>query len=273
MKTDWLTLFYEKKFQSFIHNQVARKLSTDIALQEEAISYMIDRLSDDDWAICRKHNGMSSPEAFLRAVSTNLIIEFSRKVFGRKRPPEWLKREGLFWETIWDELCLKRESPEFLIDRYCRNGERDTSSLKNIISTIKAKLPWCGISNRPESIDDDDFNSETQDFGGNSIDDQHEQDTYNQILALVQLVLTEGSVNQASIIGLSQDIRSAVESLQLSIEEKLMLRMHYVDGYSHSAIARKLNVAKHIPVRQNKKTLKKLLELLTRLGIDFEDFS
>lgn len=276
MKIDWLSLFYGKKFQAFINSQAAHKFSGDIARQEEAVSYLIEKLSENDWAMCQKHNGLSSPEGYLKTLSANLMVEYGRKVFGRKRPPEWLKREGSFWEQIWNDLCLKREGAEFIIDKACKNGEREPSSIKNIIRTIKVKIPWCGVSNRPESIDDDEYGAdsyvyENDSFDGNGIDEHYKKNNYNQILSLVQLILTGNEESeQNTITALDKDIVSAVHAIQLSAEERLMLRMHYIDGYSHSAIARRLDVAKHIPVRQNKKTLERLLAILNSLGLDFE---
>jgi len=284
MNTNWPALVFSEKFMAALDKHAGKKIIGDDSTKEEAVTYVIEKLSEDDWRRCKAHKGDSSPNSFLYILSESLLIEYTRKKFGRIRPPEWLKREGPLWIKIWQEICLNRLHEQTVIDRHCsdqpnasRNsdlGLKDPATVKNIIRTIKAKLPWCGVSNMPESMDDE-ANAE-KDYlpeGGTTINDELRRESYDQFLHLAQLMLSDkpAEMDQSSSQkATSEKICSLVETLGISNEERLMLRMFYVDGLSHSAIARLLGVAKHIPVRQNKKVLQRLQEALAQHRLELE---
>jgi len=276
MSTNWSALVFSEKFMAALEHQAAKKIIGDIAAKDEAVTYVIEKLSENDWQRCKVHNGDSSPSSFLYLISSNLIVEYTRKKFGRIRPPEWLKREGPFWVTLWQEVCMNRLLEQTVIDRHCSNSSgsgREPFTVKNIIRTIKAKLPWCGVSNMPESMDDEANADKNYQAEGGTISDELRRESFEEFLQLAQLMLAdepseiEQDENQKAISG---KICALVESLDMTNEEQLMLRMHYVDGLSHSAIARALCVAKHIPVRQNKKVLQRLQEALAQHNLELE---
>jgi len=270
MDINWLSLLYDAQFKAILDKKAEKTFVDDSATQEEAVSYVLEKLSEDSWAMCKKHQGLVSPEAYLMTLCSNLLVEFSRKKYGRARPPEWLKRQGAFWITLWQELCLKRADETLVLERHRNSGEREASSIEIIIRTIKAKLPWCGVSNRPESVDDDSSTDKNIAQDEATIEANLHRDRYDQFLLIAQLMLGDEASQTNVLVNEQENITRLVQSLDLSAEERLMLRMHYVDGLSHSAIARKLNVAKHIPVRQNKKVLQRLLALLEEHGIELD---
>mgnify|MGYP000479858756 CR=1 FL=1 len=285
MSTNWSELVFSEKFMAALEYHAAKKIIGDDAAKEEAVTYVIEKLSEDDWHRCKNYKGDASPNSFLYALSGPLIIEYTRKKFGRVRPPEWLKREGKFWEQIWQEVCLNRLHEQTVIDRHCSDKKgsdqmcsgqdanaREPFTVKNIIRTIKAKLPWCGVSNMPESMDDE-ANAEINYLPeGGTISDALRRESYEEFLQLAHLMLSDQSSEEQndSHKEASKKICTLVESLDMTNEEQLMLRMHYVDGLSHSAIARALGVAKHIPARQNKKVLQRLQEALAQHNLELE---
>jgi len=273
MSIIWPELVFSEKFMKKLELLAAAKVVSDIASKEEAVTYVIEKLSEDDWAKCKLHKGDSSPTTYLYTLSSNLIIEYSRKKFGRVRPPEWLKREGSFWVTVWKELCLDRKYEQTVIDRHCASGFREASTVQGIVCTIKAKIPWCGVSNRPSSIDDDSYSEQSYADDGGTISDTLRRESYDQFLLLAQLILSNSQADTAqpaTTSALSKKVCEITESINISSEERLMLRMFYIDGLSHSAIARSLGVAKHVPVRQNKKVLQKLQAAFVQHGIELE---
>ena len=290
MSTNWPELVFSEKFMAALEYHAAKRIKGDDSAKEEAVTYVIEKLSENDWHRCKTYKGDASPNSFLYALSGPLIIEYTRKRFGRVRPPEWLKREGKFWEQIWQEVCLNRLHEQTVIDRHCSDQKssdqqysgqkpnvREPFTVKNIIRTIKAKLPWCGVSNMPESMDDE-ANAEINFLPeGGTISDALRKESYEEFLQLAHLMLSDPSSEEeqkeeqnGSHKAASEKICTLVESLEMTNEEQLMLRMHYVDGLSHSAIARALGVAKHIPVRQTKKVLQRLQEALAQHNLELE---
>ena len=278
MSTNWPALVFSESFMTALNKHAGKKIVGDDTTREEAVTYIIEKLSEDDWRRCKVHKGNSSPKTFLYILSESLLIEHTRKKFGRVRPPEWLKREGAFWIKIWQEVCLNRLHEQTIIDRHCfdqgNNVEvKEPYTVKNIIRTIKAKLPWCGVSNIPESMDDEANTNKGYLQEGGTISDELRRESYDEFLQLAQLMLSDNSstIDQHDNQNVtSKRICALVESLGVSNEQQLMLRMHYVDGLSHSAIARALGVEKHIPVRQNKKVLKRLQEALSHHRLELE---
>jgi DNA-directed RNA polymerase specialized sigma24 family protein len=266
-----------------LNKHADKKIIGDDSTKEEAVTYVIEKLSEDDWRRCEAHKGDASPNSFLYILSESLLIEYTRKKFGRIRPPEWLKREGTFWVRIWQEVCLNRLHEQTVFDRHCSDssiasqnsdaGLKDPMTVKNIMRTIKAKLPWCGVSNMPELMDDE-ANAEKDYFPESAtINDALRRESYDQFLHLAQLMLSDEPTeieHASSQKATSEKICELVESLGITNEERLMLRMFYVDALSHSAIARLLGVAKHIPARQNKKVLQRLQEALAQHRLELE---
>lgn len=272
MSGPWSEIVFSEDFMKRLDYIAGTKIVGDVASKEEAVTYVIEKLSENDWERCKAHNGGSSKTTYLYTLASNLIIEYSRRKFGRARPPEWLKREGPFWEQIWREICLDRNQENQVVDRHCSSGMREPSTLKQIIRTIKAKLPWCGVSKMPESLDDEDSGNHNYSAETGTINDEIRRESYDQFLLLAQLILTEDQGENDDALSQSgfdsSKVCDIVESLQLTAEEQLMLRMFFLDGLSHSAIARSLNVAKHIPARQTKKVLLRLREALAEHSVE-----
>jgi RNA polymerase sigma factor (sigma-70 family) len=272
MDIDWAQLVLNETFFQRINKLVRRSIFDECAA-EEAFTYIIHTLSENNWEKCRGFSGKSAPENFLYSVSGNLIIDYSRKLYGRQRPPAWLQRKGQLWLSIWKELCLDRHPGEMVISRHFDSGFRDRDMLEQIVRTIKGKLPWCGESKRPESLDAEygpDLNYMLFERGNQ---DSYRQEGFFQALEFAHLLLegSDGATNQSVMSeNESQVLSDVITSIKLTAEEKLILKMRFCDGMSFSAIARALDMAKHQPAHLIKKILERVRERLIDSGIDIE---
>lgn len=251
--------------------RMAARRFPDTVTAEESVTYVIEKLSDDDWARCQQFSGNSKPQTWLFSVSSNLIEEFSRRRFGRVRPPEWLRQEGDLWLQIWRWLCLERRYAESICDTLCDDGVRDRALISNIMRAIKARLPWCGVSTLPVPV-------EYQGADGGTVSladtvspvpaplDTMAADAREELLAslsaLAGLSSTQGLDNPDMFSTLRQ-------ALALESDELLLLKLHFQEGLSHLAIARLLNVPNHQPGRQIKKLLARIRQVFDQHGISF----
>lgn len=264
MEVQWPQLVFSQPFFDRVNALAIRRFG-DETIADESVTYTIQALSEEDWARCKKFTGKSKPETYLYSIASNLIEEFSRKKFGRQRPPEWLKREGELWITLWRQICLERLHIATVIDRHCATQLREPGRIAQIVSVIKGRIPWCGVKDAPTSLDQT-LTSDSETTFLDTIDSEPsleaniEQACLTEALHLIASLLHGEEEWQPHIpFEKWQGVRDA---LSLSDEDALMLRMHFCDGLSFSAIARHLGVANHVPGRQTKKLLEHIASVL-----------
>ncbi len=265
---DWSQQVFDPHWQQQLEKHALRRFIEPITA-EEACAYVLDKLSQDDWARCNTFKGQAKPSTFLYSLSARLFEEFSRQRYGRARPPVWLQQQGDFWVGLWKSICLERHSTESVIDRLCRNGRFEPGIVKNIIRTIKARLPWCGASNLPVpaeclSVDGEEISLLDANSGSESLEDALAQRHLQDTLAMLSALLDEEDA--LSDIDLDT-VQSARQLLKLDDESLLMLRLHFQEGLSYSAIARALGVPNHQPGRQIKRSLVEIHGALEQAGM------
>ena len=269
MDINWSKIILSESFFNRLEAMVRRSVVDEI-VADEAITYILQVLSEDHWKKCREYSGKSSPETFLYSLCSNLIIDYMRKLYGRQRPPAWLKQKGPTWLAVWKELCLDRNNVQFIIDRHTQANFKDQNAINVIIQTIKSKLPWCGVSIRPESIDDQEEYKLPHQLVSHD-DDLHDRMSFEQALNFAHLML-ENDLNELPtdplLRGSVQDIKAAVSAIRLEPQERLMLQMYFCDGLSGPSIAKALGIAKHQPVRLIHKILEKAKSQLLDIGVD-----
>lgn len=256
LKIDWPAIVFSEQTQGRIRALCERRFG-HTADAEVASDYVLEHLSADNWSQCRKFTGKSRPETFLYTLCSNLVEEYARKKFGRIRPPAWLQQLGDTWLTVWKFICLERQPVPVAIERLAGTEEslRDSGTLTDMVKTIKARLPWCGQQtgeipleeyhqDAPEEADDQDPGLEPL------------------LLLLHQLVLGEEDAPSLAAWQAPDTLSAVQESIALTDEQLLILRMAYVDGLKFSAIARTLNLPTHQPARLAQRAIASIRDAL-----------
>lgn len=259
---DWQQLILDPDWLQRLEHQAARRFVEPVAA-EEASSFVLEKLAEDDWRRCRQFGGRSQPTTFLYSLAANLLEEFARSRYGRPRPPQWLQRQGELWVTLWKRICLERALITQVVERLSAGGHYEADLLRNIIRTIKARLPWCGAADLPIPAE---FAERHIGDSEPTLEDALDEEQLHDTLAmLASLISDDDNVH----LGLSADrLEYCRQSLKLDAETLLMLRLHFRDGLSFSAIARAMGVATHRPARQIKRGLKRIHNVLEHSGID-----
>ncbi len=255
---DWSEIVFDPQTQGRICALCERRFGKTVDA-EVASQYVLEKLSADDWQLCRKFSGRSLPQTYLYTLCSNLVEEHARKQYGRTRPPAWLKQLGDTWLTLWKLICLERQPVPTAIERLAGRDEslRDTDGLLDMVRTIKARLPWCG-----------------QQTGTTSLEDQPQDEVHaaseasdsslESLLLLLHQVVLEDTLDVPAYAS-SPDVFAALAGeLTLDDEQRLVLRMAYVDGMKFSAVARTLNLPAHKPARLAKQALAELRSVLQR---------
>lgn len=285
MNVDWQSLVFQPEWMDKL-DRLAQKRFGEGGLAEEAASYALEQLSADNWSALQSFKGQASPNTFLHTLTCNYLEEFSRKRFGRPRPPEWLKRQGKLWVDAWKMVCLERQAVPSVIDQLVNREVREASLIQEIIATIKAKLPWCGSSNKEMPVHNID-NGEDGSVAAEDLipydmtpDDELSESSFADVLLLMSILINDQiDRSHPSFADLDDDIVAAYEikaqdlknSVRMSDEEKVIVKMVFQDGIKHKVIAKSLGIPDYAPGRILKKVFDRLKQALADIGVELNE--
>lgn len=281
---DWPLLVFDEPSMKAFEKLAVRRFNAGV-LAEEAVTHVVEGLSDNDWARCKAFKGNAKPTTFLYSLASNLIEEFSRQRFGRPRPPTWLQEQGELWVQMWKFLCLERQLLPSIIDRMCSNGAREAGFIEQVARTIKARMPNCGLSAMDHDLAED--ISVVSDMQGmasapENTEFDHEQATVSEIMLMLRSILRD-EPDEADFSAESREAAGAYaaehasemaqfrESLALSDEEQVLLRMIFVDGFSKSAASRALGMPGHQAGRIANTALERIGQAMRDSGLSLDD--
>ena len=90
----------------------------------ECFNYILDALKEDDCRRLKAFTDKSSPCTFMNTVSCNLIIDFRRKKYGRRRFPAAVSRMGQWARAVYRYVCWQK----FSYERCLSSGQNGTGS-------------------------------------------------------------------------------------------------------------------------------------------------
>lgn len=287
---DWPTLVFDPQFMATLDKLAARRFGAG-GLAEEATTHVIEYLSDNDWGKCASFQGKSKPSTFLYTLANNAIEEFSRKRFGRPRPPVWLQDLGELWVKLWRSLCLERQLLPALVDRFSDNGFREPEQVTQAAKVIKARIPNCGQSSMDSlAVDDIDAVSDAAQSSTESTDNsdndgvelEFENPFHAELIMMVKAVVDDDICcsrfadeeldKTDSVAGnLLNNLDNFRNSLSLSDEERVMLKMIYVEGLSKTATSKALGMQAHQAGRIVNDALERIGAGIRTCGIDLDE--
>lgn len=282
---DWQALVFDQQWMQRLEKLSAKRFGSG-GLAEEASAYVLEKLSDNEWAVFQSYKGQSKPQTYLHTLTGNFLEEFSRKRFGRPRPPEWVKREGEIWVRVWRMICLERGLHQSVIDLLSRDEARDEGFVKHIIQTLKARIPWCGESSREIATPttDDDSATPAEEMipeyctPDRQIDEAH-FDSVMHMLAMmfhpeVNPATVENAAGQARDMAQQPDmakLRNLGDLLDLTDQEWVVIRMVFESGLKYREVASRLSLKAHEPGRICKRGLEKIAQAMAQLGVKKEN--
>ncbi len=285
---NWQSLVFQSGWLQKL-DKLANKRFGKGGLAEEAGTYVLEKLSADQWQCLASFKGHCKPESYLHTVTSHLLEEFSRQRFGRLRPPEWLKRQGALWLQIWKMLCLERQLLQSVVEHFCSNGLRELAVINDAVKTIKARLPWCGGETHREvttsSTPTDEGYDPTTLITTNETPEQPVTEAqYTETLLLISSLMNEKPIESlfgktatdlcTSYVKKNQQKFDALrQKIQLTDEEKIIMRMHFQDGIKKSVIAKSLGMKEHLPGRKLKEALEKISAVFSELEIDLREIN
>lgn len=228
-----------------------RRFPSATALAEEAFNEALDRLLGPSSSlrpfseVCQDEEGAFR---YFAACFSNAIEDFSRRRFGRPRPPEWVQALGGVWVQLFKWLCLERLEPESVIDRLA--DERATETLGQqhprreallMVRQLKGRIPNCGMASGEVSFD------AQPDEEGTAWSDRVADPNGRPDQAMAQMRVDAALGVLSGLLGEAVDglPAAALAEVELSDREQILLRLMYVEGLALAKAARVMGVQEH----------------------------
>jgi len=240
-------------------NRLAVRRFGTVPLAEEAALFVMDSLAANSWQRLQGYSGKGTFKSYLASLSWRLLEDFSRKRFGRVRPPLWIKKLGGMWSLLFSLLCLERLSLSDAVESAsCRYGARDKGHIEDAALTVLGRIPQCGRQQGLElPFEETDVTGKT-DGSPEQLLEKDEQE--HLFAALFGELLGEG--NEAS--GLPEAFVSLLQQgVRMNPEERLLLKLLYQENVGVSRAGKLLGLNRD-------QVNGRLRRLLGRLRSDFQ---
>jgi RNA polymerase sigma factor (sigma-70 family) len=218
------------------------------ALAEEAQNHVLDTLKSENWARIQHWDQKSKFATFLSVVAGRMLIDFRRKQFGHQRPPEWLKREkDPLWMVAYMLLIKKNYSRTEAIEILTMHDvSRERSFIENLVNQVIAK---CKRPVKPVEHTFDDYEPWLMSSNPGPLAEIEQSQVRTISAALMQLVGWDQDMEEEASTELTDHIKELRTHLEIGDEEKLILKMHFLEGRKLSEIKRMLNFSGDIHKR------------------------
>ncbi|WP_068547688.1 sigma-70 family RNA polymerase sigma factor [Thalassotalea crassostreae] len=269
---DWTAVILTERFFRQL-NAMTSKRFVQPALAEEAVTEIIEMLSADNWQRLLSFSGNSKPETFAYSVASRLIEDFSRRKFGRPRPPVWLQDLGTSWVKLWRMLCLERQWPE-LIEQKLKD-DFQPGYIANAIKTIKQRIPRCGEPGFSECCTTELGLEQLPDDSSEQLEQAIANNQRQNALALLSELINsaeqKASSNQQTCPSNANDaLAKLAEQININNDDRLLLALSYEDGLSSRKVADLLNISAASVQRKLTSVRQQLHTALIELGLIVE---
>jgi RNA polymerase sigma factor (sigma-70 family) len=248
-------------------NRMARRRFQHTELAEEAALFVMDGLARNDWQRLRVFAGKSSLTTYVGAVTLRLLEDFARTRFGRAKPPQWIRRLGGIWTTLFRLLCLERFSPAEAVAIISDRVPEQERTVEQAAYQILGEIPSCG-EHQGETTG---FCEQTTLPAGEpecSPQEQHlERGQRRQLFTILGRVLF-GDAGKAVDARLLERVTAA--RISLEPRERLLLQLCYRDGMAVAEAGRMLGWNRHQVHGRLRRLLARLQQDFAAAGLDEE---
>jgi len=259
-------------------DHLAAKRFTTTVVAEEAATFVVEKISEDNWKRCDSIVGKTRPKAFLLSIICNLLEDYSRRKYGRPRPPEWLRVLGSLSVKLWTELCVERRSLAEVIHRYEQKKFEDIDLVREKAAEIKRELPNCGKVGF-EEVSVDDMSSFAGDL--NDMPAVPQQEVLSVLLLLTASLVDpeqgdrmyepDKLLKARDVLDkYSAEFAAVRKELIFDNDEKIVIKMHYIDGVSVTKVAEALNTTRYKVKTIERYCLDRIHKAFVTAGIDLE---
>jgi len=247
-------------------DRIANKRFPDSPLAIEATNHVIDELENKNWLQGKKCNARLS--TYFITVVKNMIENFSRKKFGRPRPPTWIKRKGAFWVDIFKKLCLEKMSVTDVLESTAESKKKMNRYrlAEEAVYEILSKEINCRESVQKRMVESD--NDDTKpDSTLNTPDLLFSQKEQLRLTHALLSLITSDKIDLPEYGHIKSRIILLKTKLKLKNEEQLLLKLIYLDGLNPSDASRKMLWTTHKGNSLHRRLLEKISNVIDEVGL------
>lgn len=236
------------------------------ALAEEAALFVINRLEADDWKRVRGFRQKASFSTYLSSITFRLLEDFSRKRFGRVRPPVWVNAMGGIWSLLFQFLCLERlQMTDAVESTAVRRPGENREAIEEAAWTVLERIPHCGHHQGQEVPLDEASIPEHNDAC--SVEEKFDLAEKESFLrALLGDIFTPDNEENLK----DDHERILAHQIHLSPQEVLLLKMCYQDGMQVAEAGRMLGLEKDQVHGRLRRLLARLRAAFVKAGVSDE---
>ncbi len=249
-------------------NRLAKRRFASESLAEEAALFVVNGLEKDNWQRLKRFREKSSFQTFLSSLTFRLLEDFSRKKFGRIRPPLWLRKLGGIWLLLYTFLCRERlKTPEAIESVSDCMPSATHKEIEEAAWTILEKVTDCGTHQAREVAFDDTLATENTKIGNSVPQEKLEEEEKTIFFTALFNGFLDSQVDPKVLHSAEKILRTGIS---LQPEERLLLKMCYRDGLSVTEAGRILGFNRHQIHGRMRRLLARLRTDFEKIGIDRE---
>lgn len=260
---DWNEVLFSAKEGFYKQMEpIAKQRFSDGNVAEEAVNFALSRMQENNWQKLNQYTGKNgaSPTTFLYRVFINLLSDYRDKIYGRIRPPTWVKQKGQAWITAFNCLFIEQvEKEQLYVKLQCYSLSVD--DVNEMVSTIKRrykfKIPTYHLASDDANLEE----KQSVAIKQYELPDQEliiyreRLDNITQILAAILMLADEGECSGV--------LCHYLKILNISFQDIKFLKLIYIDMHSLAEISRMLDCKYHIVAKRKKKIEQQLHILAT----------
>ena len=226
----------------------------DENLAHEGFIFVLDKLEADNWKRIREWNQKGRFTSYITVVTSNLLKDFRRKKDGYRRMPTWLRARDQIWHDAYhwsiEKKWARREVIEQLQTLY---RDRQRWYLDEMVATIisKCQKPPIELELQPDPLPAPGSEMTRLELG-------------EALRSVLEGEVTLDSAVPPQIVAMVDELKG---SLSLSTEDRLILRLRFLEGASVPTIKKMLHLNGDIYKRINK-LLEKIREACHLAGLE-----
>jgi RNA polymerase sigma factor (sigma-70 family) len=246
----------------FIDGLCLRRFPHQGDLATGAQDYILQKLQADDWHRIRTWQGQGDFRTFLAVIVARLLTDFQREQRGHIRKPRALcDRPDPIWDKAWQLLCVKRYDRQEAIETLLQNEDRQRACVEEIVSVVLGMCKPALAATPYIPIDEFDDLPASGPTPLEELKDEEDRELASALLAYVEA--GEGATLPAKQRTMIVKLKTY---LQLTEEDRLLLRMYAVEGLKMPEIARRLGLSGN-PYKRYKRILKHIEEAGRSAGL------
>ena len=234
---------------NFMTSLARKRFPNDNDMGDQALSYVLDKLEEQEWQRVIGWDGCGSFATFLAVLVTRLMTDFVRMKFGYHRPPTWIKdKKDADWERTFKLCTVDKYERREAIELLCSGtSEMSREAIEEMVNTVYSKCTkQARFSEGNITIDQ---------IEESSSEDDGMQDFINnkQLLeVLLEYIQSDVSTTDTLVDDTTKDLLSNLKlHISMSDEDRLLLRLRFCEGLKINEISKMLHLESNLYKRIN----------------------